>query len=93
MPLNTIPYNTEETIEQWYSLDTELILMDGEVTGTKNATGHMILLDFRFEVPFDEDLQSGDFQRKLELLNGIMTHDSRQQYVDNCKCPPCFFLF
>lgn len=85
IPLHEIPYKPEQTFEQWYSLDTELILMDGEVTGTKNATGHMILLDFRFEVPFDEDTQSGDLQRKLELLNGIMSHEPRHHYVDNCN--------
>lgn len=37
---------------QWYHLDMELILMNGEVAGTRNPTGHMILLDCRFELPF-----------------------------------------
>lgn len=50
--LDTIPYSTTETQGQWYQLDMELILMDGEVAGTKNPTGHMILLDCRFEHPF-----------------------------------------
>lgn len=50
--LNAIPYSTTETQGQWYQLDMELILMDGEVAGTKNPTGHMILLDCRFEHPF-----------------------------------------
>lgn len=50
--LDTIPYSRCETQGQWYQLDMEIILMDGEVAGTKNPTGHMILLDCRFEPPF-----------------------------------------
>lgn len=50
--LDTIAYSTVETQGQWYQLDMELILMDGEVAGTRNPTGHMILLDCRFELPY-----------------------------------------
>lgn len=50
--LDTIAYSTVETQGQWYQLDMELILMNGEVAGTRNPTGHMILLDCRFELPF-----------------------------------------
>lgn len=32
----------------------EVILMNGEVAGTRNPTGHMILLDCRFELPFGD---------------------------------------
>lgn len=39
---------------KWYSIDTDLILMDGEVAGTRDPTGHMLLLDLRFELPFGE---------------------------------------
>lgn len=50
--LDTIAYSTVETPGKWYELDMELILMNGEVAGTRNPTGHMILLDCRFELPF-----------------------------------------
>lgn len=50
--LDTIPYCKTETQGKWYQLDTDVILMDGEVAGTENPTGHMILLDCRFEPPF-----------------------------------------
>lgn len=43
---------------QWYPIDMDLILMDGEVSGTKNPTGHMILLDCRFELPFGMDFNN-----------------------------------
>ncbi|XP_037051144.1 protein unc-13 homolog B isoform X10 [Bradysia coprophila] len=83
--LDTISYNSATSQEKWYQLDMEVILMNGEVAGTRNATGHMILLDCRFELPFDSETQP-DLQRKLEILNGIMTHDRRHrqaQYFGN----------
>ena len=36
----------------WLPLDADLIMDNGEVVGTANTTGHMILLDIRFEVPY-----------------------------------------
>ena len=36
---------------QWLSLDAELVMRDGEVVGTKNPTGHVLLVDARFELP------------------------------------------
>lgn len=50
--LDTIPFSKSETHGQWYQLDSELILLDGDIVGTKNPTGHMIMLDCRFEPPF-----------------------------------------
>ncbi|CAB0010374.1 unnamed protein product, partial [Nesidiocoris tenuis] len=37
---------------EWVSLDAELVMMDGEVVGTKEPTGHSLLVDCRFELPF-----------------------------------------
>lgn len=88
IPLHLIPFNTEESQGEWHTLDTELILMDGEVSGTRNSAEHMILLDCRFELSFDQETQPGDLQRKLELLNGMMSNDRHQrqvQYLGNCK--------
>lgn len=39
---------------EWVSLDAELVMMNGEVVGTKNPTGHSLLVDCRFELPFGE---------------------------------------
>lgn len=52
--LDTISYNSATSQEKWYQLDMEVILMNGEVAGTRNPTGHMILLDCRFELPFGD---------------------------------------
>jgi hypothetical protein len=37
---------------QWLPLEAELVMRDGEVVGTKTATGHAILIDARFELPY-----------------------------------------
>lgn len=53
--LQTIPYNQYEYqtgTEQWYNIDTEQTVINGEVQGTRDPTGHMILLDLHFELPF-----------------------------------------
>lgn len=50
--LDTIPYSGDDSPGLWYELDTELVVMNGEVAGTRTPTGHMLLLDCRFEMPF-----------------------------------------
>ena len=36
---------------QWLSLDSEIIMHNGVVAGTRYPTGHSILIDARFELP------------------------------------------
>lgn len=48
--LYSIPQHFNHSV-QWYQLDTDLILENGEVSGTKNPTDHLIMLDCKFEVP------------------------------------------
>ena len=55
--LDTLPYNQYDdpaNYEQWYSIDTEQVMMNGEVNGTRDPTGHMLLLNLHFELPFGE---------------------------------------
>ncbi|XP_044263033.1 protein unc-13 homolog B isoform X12 [Tribolium madens] len=52
IPLQTVQYSNEEGNGQWLSLEAELVMRDGEVVGTKNPTGHSLLVDCRFELPF-----------------------------------------
>ena len=37
---------------RWLSLDSELIMQNGEVKGTRYPTGHSVLIDARFEIPY-----------------------------------------
>uniref|UniRef100_A0A8D8VHP7 Protein unc-13 homolog A n=1 Tax=Cacopsylla melanoneura TaxID=428564 RepID=A0A8D8VHP7_9HEMI len=93
LPLPQVPFSHEDGPGQWLSLDGELVMMDGEVVGTKIPTGHSILMDCRFELPFDpENTEGPDLQRKLELLNNIMDQEARNeqarrqyQYYGHCK--------
>ncbi|KAK5649184.1 hypothetical protein RI129_000213 [Pyrocoelia pectoralis] len=80
VPLQTVQYANEEGSGQWLSLDAELVMRDGEVVGTKSPTGHSILVDCRFELPFDpENAEAGELQRKLEMLNNIMDQEARAE--------------
>uniref|UniRef100_A0A6P7FZK2 Uncharacterized protein LOC114332330 isoform X1 n=1 Tax=Diabrotica virgifera virgifera TaxID=50390 RepID=A0A6P7FZK2_DIAVI len=85
IPLQTIQYSNEEGIGQWRSLEAELVMRDGEVIGTKMPTGHSLLLDCRFELPFDaENIEAMDLQRKLEMLNNSMSIDQEGR-LDNFR--------
>ncbi|XP_069672029.1 uncharacterized protein [Periplaneta americana] len=53
IPLPVVKYSNEEGTGQWLSLEAELVMRDGEVVGTKNPTGHSLLVDCRFELPFE----------------------------------------
>lgn len=75
LPLMGIQYATEVGEGKWLSLDSELILADGEVRGTKNPTGHSILIEAHFELPYDLQDDTPELQEKLEMLNSIMDQE------------------
>ncbi|KAL3205713.1 hypothetical protein MRX96_040690, partial [Rhipicephalus microplus] len=77
LPLMGIQYATEVGEGKWLSLDSELILADGEVRGTKNPTGHSILIEAHFELPYDLQDDTPELQEKLEMLNSIMDQEAR----------------
>ncbi|XP_023290333.1 probable serine/threonine-protein kinase kinX [Orussus abietinus] len=80
IPLPKVPYSNEEGCGQWVSLDSELEMRGGEVVGTKSPSGHMLLIDCRFELPFDpENTEAADLQRKLEMLNNTMDQEARAE--------------
>lgn len=39
---------------EWLTLDSQVIMADSEICGTKDPTFHRILLDTRFELPLGE---------------------------------------
>ncbi|KAF7273044.1 hypothetical protein GWI33_014213, partial [Rhynchophorus ferrugineus] len=83
IPLQTVHYTIEEGNGQWLSLDAELVMKDGEVVGTKMATGHSLLVDCRFELPFDpENMDASDLQRKLETLNKWIDLEARTEQAN-----------
>jgi hypothetical protein len=55
IPLDSLPYNQYDYpngYEQWFNIDAEQIMVNGEIGGTRDSTGHMLLLDLHFELPF-----------------------------------------
>ncbi|XP_064474619.1 protein unc-13 homolog B-like isoform X4 [Ornithodoros turicata] len=75
LPLVGIQYSTEVGEGEWLSLDSELIMADGEVKGTKNPTGHSILVEAHFELPYDLQDDAPEFVEKFEMLNSIMDQE------------------
>ncbi|XP_045034176.1 protein unc-13 homolog B isoform X3 [Daphnia magna] len=77
LPLQQVPYsNEQEGIGQWMSLDAEQIMENGVVVGTRNPTGDYLLIDCRFELPYDsEDVDLGGMQRKLEAYNHVLDQE------------------
>lgn len=58
VPLDSIAYNQYDysSYDQWYNIDSEQIVNNGEVQGTKNSTGHMILLNVHFDTPYGKGI-------------------------------------
>ncbi|XP_052451822.1 protein unc-13 homolog B isoform X2 [Carassius gibelio] len=76
IPLNTIRQSDEEGPGEWTSLDSEVLMKEDEIYGTKNPTPHHVLLDTRFELPFDiPDDEAQYWTKKLERLNSMRIHD------------------
>ncbi|XP_042344538.1 LOW QUALITY PROTEIN: protein unc-13 homolog B-like [Plectropomus leopardus] len=76
IPLDTIRQSDEEGPGQWTSLDSEVLMREDEICGTTNPTPHQVLLDTRFELPFDipED-EAQYWTSKLERINTMRIHD------------------
>uniref|UniRef100_A0A673HG39 Protein unc-13 homolog B-like n=1 Tax=Sinocyclocheilus rhinocerous TaxID=307959 RepID=A0A673HG39_9TELE len=76
IPLNTIRQSDEEGPGEWTSLDSEVLMKEDEIYGTKNPTPHQVLLDTRFELPFDiPDDEAQYWTKKLEHINSMRIHD------------------
>ncbi|XP_065944867.1 protein unc-13 homolog B isoform X5 [Magallana gigas] len=72
LPLRDIHHSNSEGEGRWLSLDSELIMRNGKVTGTRFPTGHTILLDARFELPYDlPEAEAAELENKLKVLNTI----------------------
>ncbi|XP_065818107.1 protein unc-13 homolog B-like [Labrus bergylta] len=53
IPLDTIQQSDQEGPGKWTSLDSEVLMREDEICGTTNPTQHQVLLDTRFELPFE----------------------------------------
>uniref|UniRef100_A0A8C3A5R0 Unc-13 homolog B n=1 Tax=Cyclopterus lumpus TaxID=8103 RepID=A0A8C3A5R0_CYCLU len=87
IPLNSIQQSEEEGSGDWIFLDAEVLMKADEIYGTKNPTPHRVLLDTRFELPFDiPDDEAQYWTGKLERINTMRIHDE-----DGVQSPPLPF--
>uniref|UniRef100_A0A8C6TVX2 Unc-13 homolog A n=1 Tax=Neogobius melanostomus TaxID=47308 RepID=A0A8C6TVX2_9GOBI len=80
IPLRSIRQSNEEGPGEWLTLDSQVIMADNEICGTKEPTLHLVLLDTRFELPLDipED-EARYWAKKLEQLNAMRDQDYSYQ--------------
>lgn len=57
-PCHPLPH-IQDGPGEWLTLDSQVIMADSEICGTKDPTFHRILLDTRFELPLGESGGAG----------------------------------
>uniref|UniRef100_A0A3P9KGW2 Unc-13 homolog B n=1 Tax=Oryzias latipes TaxID=8090 RepID=A0A3P9KGW2_ORYLA len=84
IPLKSIRQSEEEGSGEWTFLDAEVLMRADEIYGTKNPLPHRVLLDTRFELPFDipED-EAMYWTSKLECINTMGIHDECPLHDDD----------
>uniref|UniRef100_A0A4W4G9S6 Unc-13 homolog B n=1 Tax=Electrophorus electricus TaxID=8005 RepID=A0A4W4G9S6_ELEEL len=76
VPLKSIQHAEEEGPGEWALLDSEVLMKADEIYGTKNPTSHRILLDTRFELPFEiPEEEACYWSSKLERINSLGIHN------------------
>nr|XP_020479895.1 protein unc-13 homolog A isoform X9 [Monopterus albus] len=80
IPLRNIRQSNEEGPGQWLTLDSNVIMAENEICGTKDPTFHRLLLDTRFELPLDiPEEEARYWAKKLEQLNAMRDQDYAYQ--------------
>ncbi|TKS74465.1 Protein unc-13 -like protein A [Collichthys lucidus] len=80
IPLRSIRQSNEEGPGQWLTLDSNAIMAENEICGTKDPTFHRVLLDTRFELPLDiPEEEARYWAKKLEQLNAMRDQDYAYQ--------------
>ncbi|KAM7393159.1 hypothetical protein PAMA_008013 [Pampus argenteus] len=86
IPLKSIRQSEEEGSGEWIFMDAEVLMKADEIYGTKNPTPHRVLLDTRFELPFDiPDDEAQYWTGKLERINTMRIHDE-YPLQDDVQC-------
>ncbi|XP_041752802.2 protein unc-13 homolog A-like [Coregonus clupeaformis] len=81
IPLHSIHQSNVESPGEWLTLDSQVIMADNDICGTKDPTLHQLLLDTRFELPLDiPEEEARYWAKKLEQLNAMRDQDITNQY-------------
>ncbi|CAB1317176.1 unnamed protein product [Coregonus sp. 'balchen'] len=76
IPLHSIHQSNVESPGEWLTLDSQVIMADNDICGTKDPTLHQLLLDTRFELPLDiPEEEARYWAKKLEQLNAMRDQD------------------
>uniref|UniRef100_A0A4W5MMN0 Unc-13 homolog A n=1 Tax=Hucho hucho TaxID=62062 RepID=A0A4W5MMN0_9TELE len=76
IPLHSIRQSNVESPGDWLTLDSQIIMADNDICGTKDPTLHQVLLDTRFELPLDiPEEEARYWAKKLEQLNAMRDQD------------------
>lgn len=88
LPLKSIRHSEEEGPGDWTFLYSEVLMKADEIYGTNNPTHHRVLVDARFELPFDipED-EARYWSNKLESINAMGMHDEFLLQDDGVRRP------
>uniref|UniRef100_A0A8D3CUS5 Unc-13 homolog A (C. elegans) n=1 Tax=Scophthalmus maximus TaxID=52904 RepID=A0A8D3CUS5_SCOMX len=91
IPLHSIRQSNEEGPGQWLTLDSNVIMAENEICGTKDPTFHRLLLDTRFELPLDiPEEEARYWAKKLEQLNRlqILSNDNLDHHSQLAPSSP-----
>uniref|UniRef100_A0A667XG91 C2 domain-containing protein n=1 Tax=Myripristis murdjan TaxID=586833 RepID=A0A667XG91_9TELE len=93
IPLRSIRQSNEEGPGQWLTLDSNVIMAENEICGTKDPTFHRVLLDTRFELPLDiPEEEARYWAKKLEQLNAMRDQDVRTSFLSTLPSLSSYYI-
>lgn len=76
IPLTMIPYSPVPGTGYYIGIDKEFEMRNGVTIGSRTPTGHTLMIDVRFELPYDvQEQEIIAFKNKLQTLNNINYHN------------------
>ncbi|KAL8565273.1 hypothetical protein ACOMHN_001171 [Nucella lapillus] len=92
LPLTKVHHSNKEGKGRWLSLDQELVIQNGEIVGTQFNTDYSVLLDARFELPYDvvsdlPEAEAAELQDKLSVINSLMSPEMVAAIPEQVRTP------
>ncbi|XP_070209197.1 protein unc-13 homolog B-like [Littorina saxatilis] len=92
LPLTKVHHSNKEGKGRWLSLDQELMIHNGEIVGTQFPAEHSVLIDARFELPYDvvadlPEAEAAELQDKLSAINSMMNPEMLAAIPEQTRPP------